>query len=173
MDFHKHALILAVVERLSGHGSWTGRTHVQKALSLVLEAAGQSLPFTFVLYKHGPYSFDLAAELQQMKSYGALSSEAKAPYGESFKLGSNAGFVKMHCALSATEDASVQRVCDFIGSKGVTELERLATAAWIRSHERIQDPASVASRLNQLKPHVSKESAAVADMELCKLLSMK
>lgn len=173
MDFHKHALILAVVERLSSHGSWTGRTHVQKALSLVSEAAGQSLPFTFVLYKHGPYSFDLADELQQMKSYGALSGEAKAPYGESFKLGSNADFVKMQWALSAAEDATVKRVCEFIGSKGVTELERLATAAWIRSREKIQDPASVASRLNQLKPHVSKESAAVADTELCKLLSMK
>ena len=171
MDFHKHAFILAVVERLCAHGSWTGRTHVQKALSLVSEAAGASLPFTFVLYKHGPYSFDLAAELQQMKSYGALVSEARSPFGETIRLGATAAFVKQQSSLAGTEEIAVQRVCEFIGTKGVSELERLATAAWIRSRENIRDSAQVAARLNALKPHVSKESAIQADFELGKLLS--
>jgi len=33
MDFRKHAYVLAIVGCLHEHGSWTGKTHVQKALS--------------------------------------------------------------------------------------------------------------------------------------------
>lgn len=171
MDFRKHALILAVVERLCANGSWAGRTHVQKALSLVSEAAGASLPFTFVLYKHGPYSFDLASELQQMKSYGAIVSEARSPFGETIRLGATAAFVKQNGKLEDSELVAIHRVCDFIGTKGVTELEKLATAAWIRSRENIRNTAEVAARLNALKPHVTKESAAQADADLGELLS--
>lgn len=137
----------------------------------VSEAAGASLPFTFVLYKHGPYSFDLAAELQQMKSYDALVSEARSPFGETIRPGGTAAFVNEQAKLTDSEVIAVQHVCDFIGTKGVTELERLATAAWIRSRENIRDTANVAARLNVLKPHVGKESAAQADFELGKLLS--
>ena len=63
MDFKKHAIILAVIDALHRHGSWTGKTHVQKALSLLRDAGSTEVPFQFVLYKHGPYSFDIEDEL--------------------------------------------------------------------------------------------------------------
>lgn len=55
--------MLAVVEGFGAHGSRTGKIHMQKALALVSEAAGVALPFSCVLYRHGPYSFDIAIEL--------------------------------------------------------------------------------------------------------------
>lgn len=171
MDIHRHALILAVVEKLREVGSWTGKTHVQKVLALVQDARNQKLPFEFVLYKHGPYSFDVADEIQQMKSYDAVKSIAQAPYGESLFLGSNAQFVKAGSNLTTAESDAIDRVCGFVGQKGVADLERLATAAWIRSRENITESKDVARRLNQLKPHVSVESAESADQELAELLS--
>jgi uncharacterized protein YwgA len=78
MQFKKHAFILAVIDGLHRHGSWTGKTHVQKALSLLRDSGRVPVPFQFVLYKHGPYSFDVEAELEQMQSYGAIAVEPNA-----------------------------------------------------------------------------------------------
>ena len=50
------------------------------------------------------------------------------------------------------------------------ELERIATAAWIRTREKVEDPYAVAQRLNELKPHVSIEDAAKADRRVMSLL---
>lgn len=75
MEFKKHAFILAVIESLQKHGSRTGETHIQKALSLLHDSGLTKVPFDFVLYKHGPYSFDVETELEEMKSYGAVTVE--------------------------------------------------------------------------------------------------
>jgi uncharacterized protein YwgA len=57
MDYKKASLVLAVIRSLKQHGSWTGKTHVQKSLFLIKAATQIDVPFTFVLFKHGPYSF--------------------------------------------------------------------------------------------------------------------
>ncbi|MCA9049586.1 MAG: hypothetical protein KDA89_12705 [Planctomycetaceae bacterium] len=170
MNLHRHALIIAVVERLQNAGSWTGKTHVQKALSLLADTTNFDLPFSRVLYKHGPYSFDVAAALQEMKSYAAVNFVVKRPFGESFSVGAGAEFVKQH-ALSIDEAHAVEKICKFVGQRGVMDLERIATAAWIRKREGLQDRQKVAERLHQLKPHVSVEQAIAADCELAPLLS--
>ena len=40
MQFKQHAIILAVIEALHRHNSWTGKTHVQKTISLLHEVTG-------------------------------------------------------------------------------------------------------------------------------------
>jgi hypothetical protein len=172
MEYRKHALILAVVEKLRKYGSWTGKTHVQKALFLLSVASTIRVPSTFVLYKHGPYSFELEDELEQMKSYAAIVSETvQSGYGPTLRPGANATLVERQAPLSALEDEAIDRVCRFVGKRSVTELERLASAAWIRIHEGKQDPQEVAVRLHELKPHVSIPEAERADQEIIGLLA--
>ena len=73
MEIKKHAIILGVIESLNEHESWTGKTHVQKALWLLSAVGDIEVPFRFVLYKHGPYSFDVEEESEQMKGYAAVT----------------------------------------------------------------------------------------------------
>jgi hypothetical protein len=171
MQFDKHALILAVVEGLKQQGSWTGKTHVQKALFL-LDASGRWIvPFRFVLYKHGPYSFDAEAELEQMKSYSALKSDTvEGWYGAVLSPGTNAPLVKRLSPLPGATQEAVEFICRSVGRKKVNELEPLATAAWIRTREGVVDPYKVAERLLQLKPHVGIRMAEEADREARKIL---
>ena len=171
MDFKKHALILAVIDRLHKHGSWTGKTHLQKALFLLSALGAIQVPFQFVLYKHGPYSFDVEEELEQMKGYAAVVSEAVPEYGVVLRAGTSARFVKDKAPLSEAELKTIEQVCTFVGSKKATELERIATAAWIRTREQVTEEISVATRLNQLKPHVSVMEAAEADKKVIPLLN--
>jgi uncharacterized protein YwgA len=167
MQFKKHAFILAVIDALRRHGSWTGKTHVQKALSLLRDSGQVSVPFQFVLYKHGPYSFDVEAELEQMQSYGAVTVEPNAKgYGVVLHPDEMACFVRRMASLSEDESRAIENVCAFVGTRNVNELERLATASWIRAQERVTNPADVAKRLHSLKPYISTADAERADAEV-------
>jgi hypothetical protein len=172
MNYRKPSLVLAVIRGLRAHGSWTGKTHVQKTLFLLKATSVMEVPFTYVLYKHGPYSFEVESELEQMRSYAAVRSEPDpAGYGVVLMPGPGAMFVERSASLTDLENAQVERICRFVGARNVSDLERLATAAWIRVNEGVQESRSVALRLNQLKPHVSLREAEAADAEFLVLLT--
>ncbi len=167
MDFHEHALILAMIETLRAQGSRTGKTHVIKGLFLAEAAGLLDLPFEFFLYKHGPYSTDIEDNIDQMKSYGAMEAEpAFDGYGVFLSPAAMSSYVKRQAPLPQTAISAIQRICRFICGKDVHQLERLATAAWIRKREGLQDTDDVARRLNELKPHISLAEAREADREV-------
>lgn len=171
MNFQKHAIILAVVEALKEQGSWTGKTHVQKSLFLAQAAHAYEVPFTFVLYKHGPYSFELEHEMEEMKSYGAMEAEAVLGQGVILSPGPTASLVEAAAPVDSKVSCSIVRISKFVGAKNVIELERLATAAWIRTREGVKQLDQVATRLHELKPHIPIAEAAKAGEELNTLLA--
>jgi hypothetical protein len=174
MDFKKHALILAMIEKLGARGSRTGKTHVIKGLFLVGAKGDIRQPFDFFLYKHGPYSTDIESSLVQMRSYSGVTAEpADDGYGVILSPGEMGTFVKKRAPLPPKTDRALDDVCRFIKSKNVGELERLATAAWIRTREGVRDRDAVAARLNELKPHVSLEQARESDEELLTFLGQE
>lgn len=172
MQYKKHAILLAVIECLLRHGSWTGKTHVQKALSLLRDSGRMPVPFEFVLYKHGPYSFEIEAELEELRSYGGITVEPNEQgYGVVLQPGTMASFVHAMAALSPNELQAIESVCEFIGNRNVAELERLATASWIRHQEGKSERADVAERLHALKPHIAVADAERADSEVTKWIA--
>ncbi|MGK7346054.1 MAG: hypothetical protein ACNS63_09630 [Candidatus Nitrospinota bacterium M3_3B_026] len=174
MQFKRHAFILAIIDSLHKHGSWTGKTHVQKALSLLRDSGKVDLPFEFVLYRHGPYSFDVESELEQMQSYGAVRIEPNvAGYGVVLHPGEMADFVNSIEKLSTEELEAIEDVCEFIGLQPVKVLERLATASWIRCQEGKTEQKDVAERLHSLKPHISIPDAEDANNTVSSWLSQK
>jgi hypothetical protein len=172
MEFKKHAFILEVIEGLHRQGSWTGKTHVQKALSLLRDKGEVNVPFGFVLYRHGPYSFDIQAELDEMRSYGAIEVEPNMQgYGVVLRSGNMAEFVKKQTLLNHMEIKAIEDVCAFVDGRNVIELERIATASWIRKQEHYKTPEEVVNRLVQLKPHVPKSDAEKADNQVANWLA--
>jgi uncharacterized protein YwgA len=167
MEFAKHALILAMIDALQSHGSRTGKTHVIKGLFLASAARLFESPFQFFLYKHGPYSSDIEECIEQMKSYGALEVEpAFDGYGVILSPGQMASFLRQKAPVSVGTQEAINQVCQFLRYQNVNYLERLATAAWIRSREGVGEPDEVARRLNELKPHIPLAEARQADDEL-------
>jgi hypothetical protein len=169
VDFKKHSLILSVIQGLNEKGSWTGKTHVQKTLFLLHSAIGKRLPFEFILYKHGPFSFDVEEEMEQMRGYEAIHQTPIAGYGVTLKPGEMTEFLHEIAPLDPDEITAIEKVCRFVDSKDVKELERLATAAWIRSEEGLTDHDEIATRLHFLKPHISEEAAKSASEEVLSL----
>jgi len=62
------ALLTQLIERLRRRGSWCGETHVQKATLFLQDLTRIPMGFDFILYKHGPFSFDLRDELTSLRA---------------------------------------------------------------------------------------------------------
>lgn len=89
MERNKRAVILlGLVEELKNNLSWCGETHIQKATYFLQEMRQVPLEFDFILYKHGPFSFDLTDKITAMRAEMRTDNLLKLqpqpyPYGPS------------------------------------------------------------------------------------------
>jgi hypothetical protein len=163
------ALLTELADRLRQQGSWCGETHLQKATyflqTLILVPTG----YDFILYKFGPFSFDLAEELTALRADGLMELRAQpAPYGPSLlATPRSVEFRRGYPVTLGKYVDAVGFVARSLGDKGVAELERLATALYVtRAGDAAAPAAQRAQRLHELKPHVTLPQALEAVHEL-------
>ncbi|MEG3056219.1 MAG: hypothetical protein RQM90_09140 [Methanoculleus sp.] len=85
-QIQRDRLLFELIDELTNYGSWCGETHIQKATYFLEAMMGIPLGFPYVLYKHGPFSFDLSDELASMRADALLEWEIKPePYGNALK----------------------------------------------------------------------------------------
>ena len=120
---------------------------------------GVPLGYDFVLYLHGPFSFDLRRELTLMRVRHYVDVEQRARYGASFKPGTR--------GLRVTARASdYKEAIDFVAREvspdDVGSLERISTAYFLQDTDPAVDREEIAVELNRLKPHISVDQACRA-----------
>lgn len=168
----EQAVLVGLTRRLNEKGSWTGETHVQKAAYLMHELRGIDFSFGFILYKHGPFSFEMRDELSGMRSDGLIARTLDDPrYGPRLTVTERGKELEQSLASTLTRyEDDLDWITDTLNRRGVVELERLATAMWMtRQHEG----ASVDRRaraLVEVKPHISYDEALAAVEEIDHLL---
>ena len=162
------ALLGVLVLQLREAENWCGETHIQKAVYFLQTACHVSMGYSFVLYKHGLYSFDLKLDASRLLGRRMLKQEPSAPpYGprlRSTTIMSN--HVARHHESIGRHSKDVTRVVQFVGSRGVAELERLSTALYVTVRNEEESIECRAKRIHELKPHVSVELATEAVKEL-------
>jgi len=158
-------ILLSLIEKLHDKGSWCGETHIQKATYFLQELMEVPLGFEFILYKHGPFSFDLSDEIVAMRADSILTVQPRPyPYGPTVLPGEGSASVKhlFPVTLRAYAD-QVEFVARQLGNMSVADLERLATALYVTLEGQAgKDVESRARRVNDLKPHISIEEARKA-----------
>lgn len=158
------AVLLSLIEKLKEKGSWCGETHIQKGTYLLQEMLGVPLEMEFVLYKHGPYSFDLNEQLAWFKADGILAEEVMPyPYGPKIAPGKLAEQIRTKYPKTRTlYESQVRFVAEKLGDSKVAVLERIATALYVTKERPGSDVKSRARHLTELKPHVTLEDALEA-----------
>ena len=153
-------------------GSWCGETHIQKAAFLLQEMLGVEMGYEFILYRHGPFSFELRDELISMQADQLLELVVRQQgYGPSyFPTGFSEEFLERFPKTTSRYLPSVQFVADELGDKGVIELEKLATAFFIERRGDSTDVEDRSQRLVELKPHISLPDARRATEQVDRLL---
>ena len=165
-DLQLFRIILTVSEKLRQRGSWTGETHIQKVGYFLQDLLGVPLNAEYILYKHGPYSFDLRRTLAAMRAYQYVEWQPNPyPYGPTLVEGSLAGTLKRFTKKPAENQDRIAFAAESLGPKRVSELERLGTALYVTLTEDVAS-AERAARICQLKPHVTPVEAQIAVMEL-------
>ena len=84
-------IISRLVRTMRQKGSWAGETHIQKCVMFLQELLGIRMGYDFILYKYGPFSFELRSDLVQMRARLMLDIEPRIEYGPSFTLGPSWG----------------------------------------------------------------------------------
>lgn len=158
------ALVVELAKILKSEGSWCGETHLQKAIFIIQDLIKSNLGYKFVLYKHGPYSFEFSAELNSMRAADILKlqfpregygpSIAPTPFGERIH-DANEENIREYIPI-------VSFIAKWFSANDVRHLEKIATAYYV-TKKNPRDPAfERAKKLSSLKPHVDIDSAEEA-----------
>ncbi len=162
-DDQKAAFLARLVDRLRSHGSWTGETHIQKAAFFLQKLLGVPLGFNFILYKHGPFSFDLRDELASMRADDILALDVQLPYGSRFRTTEvGQDIERRHPKTLGQYGGQIDFVAKVLGDSGVSDLERLATALYVALEQEGLSTPQRATRLHELKPHIAYPDACSA-----------
>ena len=158
------ALVIDLLRKLQDQGSWCGETHIQKAMYISQDLAKANFGYKFVMYKHGPFSFDLKDELSAMRANNIIEfAFTQRGYGPSIRV---TGFGER---IYDTNRESIERyghindfVAKWLARSDVRSLERLATAYYVTKKNPRDPIIERAKKLNSLKPHVDVASAEEA-----------
>jgi uncharacterized protein YwgA len=132
---------------------------MQKATYFLQKVTAVPLEYEFVLYKHGPFSFDLMDELGGMRTRGFLAYEIVNRYGPRLKDGPAAQQLRREFPQPAADyRRQIQMVAGLLRDRGVMELERLGTALYVNL-DGTTGRLDRAQRIVELKPHIALEEA--------------
>jgi len=167
----KAAVLAKLVDRMRDSGSWCGETHVQKAVYFLQVLLGVPTEYLFILYKHGPFSFDLRDEITDFRAYELFRLEPqRPPYGPRLNTTPNVDKVKgLYPKTLDKLDKQIGFVAEKLDGKGVAELERLATALYVTRLLSATDIQRRVREIRALKPHVTKDLAYEAVREFDQL----
>lgn len=165
------AVVTELADRLREAGSWCGETHLQKACYFLQQLLGVPLEYEFILYRYGPFSFELREELVEMRADGLLELRPAPPYGPGILATEASAELRSQFPKTLSRyGEAINYVAGRLGDKWVTDLESLATALYVHEEEKRDSVDSIASRMRELKPRISEEEAESAASELLRML---
>jgi len=155
------AILSTLAEELLEIGSWCGETHLQKATFFLQHMLKVPTEWDFVLYRYGPFSFELRDELTAMRADQLLELIPMQPYGPRLLPTGQSKTLRQRFSKTLRDyGKQIAFVAQELGTKGVTELEGLATALFVCEFERkLRNTKQRVGRLRELKPHISKDDA--------------
>jgi hypothetical protein len=165
-ELNNASLILALTEKLRENESWPGEAHLQKALYVLNRVLGVAIPFDFILYKHGPFSFDLRDEIGWMRSSGFLEWEVRSNhYGPGLRAGRLGPILKQQFPKQPERHSTqIEFVARRFAGKNVASLERLTTAIFV-TYDEPTPAGERALQIHRLMPHISIPDAEAAVIE--------
>jgi uncharacterized protein YwgA len=161
---YRCAVIVDLANKLRSEGSWCGETHLQKSIYILQDLMRANFGYKFVIYKHGPFSFDLKNEIAALLASKLL--ELKFPregYGPSI-VATNFGERVLELHREGIEKFSKMNefIARWFSKNDVKYLEKVATAYFVASKHPREPLDILAQRINSMKPHVDIEAALEA-----------
>jgi hypothetical protein len=170
--FKRQAVLLALLDAMKEYESWCGETHVQKCAYFLEEGLDVPLELGFILYKHGPFSFELREVLGEMRGNLLIDVESRSPYGASLIVSESGRALKERFPKTIAQHAPpIRFVAERLSQRPVAELERLGTALYVVRECPDASNGARAQRVVEIKPHIQLTQAQAAVQEVDQLLA--
>lgn len=167
----RSVLLTKLLERMRDAGSWGGETHLQKATFFLQELMKVPLGFDFILYKHGPFSFDLGDEIGALRGYRLLEFELHRQYSPHLRPTERCAYFWDRFPNTLKKyDGRIRFVAEELGDRGVVQLELLGTALYVTLRADVSRQLR-AHRMTSLKPHVSLPVARTAIAQVDRVIA--
>ena len=156
------AIVISLIKKLHEKGSWCGETHIQKAVFFLQELTNINLEFNYILYKHGPFSFELREKLNEMIAEKKLNIEPTHPnrYGPTYIIGDIGKKLDKYLKPLIEEYSDKINIAGgIIGNRTVASIEPLSTALFLIKKYENWSNNKRAKYMEALKPHITFESA--------------
>jgi uncharacterized protein YwgA len=155
------AIVLELLKAMKREHSWCGETHLQKSLYFLQEGLGVPTAFAYVLYKHGPYSFELHQLLGEMRANMLLDLEPRPyPYGPSITATLyGERLMSVFPKTLAGCERQIAFVAKNISGADVSELERMSTALFVLKEQSDESDDLIARKITNIKPHINEDDA--------------
>ena len=150
----KRALLAHLMRHIRASGSWSGETHIQKSMYFLQSLLNVDTGYHFVLYLHGPFSFDVHEVLTWMISRCEIDLQRFDLYGPRLKL--TPGGKKLAGEHEGFDD-QMKWVSSHIATMNVVDLERVGTVCLLKTGAPDWSDEQIANELHRLKPHITPE----------------
>ena len=174
----RQAVLLNLAYELRNKGSWCGSTHMQKAVYfldyLTKDAEGiPPLNLPFMLYKHGPFSFELRNQITAMRASLLIKLDhQRSPYSPKLKVSDSGHRLIGRWPKTTTKyRAYIKFVVEQLAPYGIEQLEQLVTALYTTRKFPNASVDERAKELNRIKPFIDFELAQIAVIEVDKILA--
>jgi uncharacterized protein YwgA len=168
-ELRQSAILVSLVDHSQSHGSWCGETHVQKTTYFLQELLNVPLLFDFIIYKYGPFSFELKDVLLSMRADSLIELVPSYP-GSTIVAGKLSDQIRKRFPDTLkTFEPQIEFVTSHLGKKQVNELEALSTAFFIQKNDAPTTSTELIVLLQKIKPHIKDELARRAIKEIQEL----
>jgi uncharacterized protein YwgA len=153
-ELREAAVIATLIDRVARSGRFCGETLVQKSVFFLKELFQVRVSAAFQLYYYGPFSFDLREQLQGMQADDFVKVKPHQS-GATFVASERYALLQRQFPKTVEKhEREIEFVVRQLATRGVGQLEPLATALFL-TRARPTDGVEVrASELHAVKPHV-------------------
>jgi len=153
----KFALI-AYVARSVGEISVLGKKALQKVVHLASEISGADFGYEFRLYTYGPFSRELASDVDVMDSIGLVAVNFN-PTRNGYEISAKpeaSTLIEVFIEEYPEEKENIDKIISIFGNRLAKDLELSSMLTFILTRKLVTDTSdddSVVSKFLEIKPH--------------------
>lgn len=167
IPWEKYGMISYLAKQMQETTTQFGKTSLQKLIYILQEIYKVNIGYKYILYNYGPYSPDLASDLDYVAALNGVNISWVNSGGYEIKPGTdNQIFIeKSHDFINLNEE-KIKEALKVFGNYNAKELELRATIIYIVNVYNEQNLDRLAEKVHDLKPYFSYERIRAAVMEL-------
>lgn len=168
----KYSLLAQISYEMEKKDYKLGKTGVQKLIYLLKSIYNIPIDYSYELYIYGPYSSEIAGDLEYLDSANVLDISFE-DYGgyRGYNIVTDEEINKIlekgKSEIKKYKD-KISKVVEKFGDKNARELELVGTLVYLKFEEKVSDE-DLMDRITDIKPHFSDEEIEEGMAEMTKV----